>query len=384
MRILYHHRTQGREPESVHIAGIVDALKAMGHDVLVVGPAPVVFKNTGDAIPTFAGRVKRAAPRFIFEFLQLGYNAVVFGRVRRAILSFKPDFIYERYALFNFGGLVAAKQQHVPLFLEVNTPYAEAWVKYFGLHLKKLASWIELKILLNADHIFTVTQVQARQLQQRGVLPARISVCHNAIDPADFVPAGTAERTASCEAYGLKGTVVGFVGTMNRWQGMGEFPAVLQEVLTRAVDVNFLFVGDGEFRVPLEEFCAREGFANRVIFTGRMPHAEIPRLLSAIDIAILLNSNEYGSPMKIFEYWAMAKAVIAPSVAPVCEVMRDGLTGLLISPGDAKQMAQKILMLVQNPTLRQKIGDAGRAYVVENHTWHKNACKIVDAFQKPV
>ena len=80
--------------------------------------------------------------------------------------------------------------------------------------------------------------------------------------------------------------------------------------------------------------------------------------------------------MKIFEYMGMAKAVIAPSVGPVVEILRDGETGLLIEPGNASQMADQIVRLVNDPALRQRLGSEGRQYVTAHHTWRQNALTI--------
>ena len=83
--------------------------------------------------------------------------------------------------------------------------------------------------------------------------------------------------------------------------------------------------------------------------------------------------------MKIFEYWAMGKAVVAPAVPPVLEVLRDGETGLLIGPGDAAAMARNILTLAEDGRLRARLGEAGRRYVLSAHTWDRNALAILEA-----
>lgn len=375
MKILYHHRTQGEEPESIHIMAIVDALGALGHDVRLIGPR--ASKSAGR--PSFLGRIKRMAPRWLLELLLVAYNLPVALRMRREVMSFKPDLIYERYALYNFAGVLYARLRRIPIILEVNTPYAMAWARYYGLRLPRLARYVERNTLLAADHIVTVTDAQRTLLREAGIVGEKISVCHNAIDPEWFNP----ERHAVPglrDQLGLSGVIVGFIGTMNRWQGIMAFPDVLRAVLARCPEVSFLFVGDGEFREPLEKFCLDAGYPGRVAFTGRVPHDQIPPLLAIMDIALLLNSNDYGSPMKIFEYWAMGKAVIAPAVAPVCEVMRDGETGFLIEPGNTSQMVDLILRLVGDRELRLRLGGAGRDYVQKNHTWRGNAQRILDIY----
>src|SRR5581483_11143385 len=108
MKILYHHRTQGEEPESIHINSVVMALRDLGHEVKVVGPAEVGSHAPASGKPSWAARVKRAVPRAVFEVLQVVYNGVALWRLRRAVREFKPDLIYERYALFSFAGVVVA------------------------------------------------------------------------------------------------------------------------------------------------------------------------------------------------------------------------------------------------------------------------------------
>lgn len=375
MRILYHHRTQGEEPESIHITSIVDALVALGHEVRVVGPAAVSHRASEVRRPSLLGRIKKAMPGFVFELMQLAYNAVVHMRLDKAIRDFNPDLIYERYALFNFAGVRLAKRCGIPLILEVNTPYAQAWAQYYGLTLKRLARWLEKRTLLAAAHIITVTDVQKKMLAQEGIPPARISVCHNAIDPNWFTPERHRDPVLAA-SLAMGPIVVGFVGTMNRWQGITDFPEVLRSVFARCDNVSFLFVGEGEFRPFLEDFCRTAGYTDRVVFTGRKPHAAIPALVELMDITVLLNSNAYGSPMKIFEYMGMRKAIVAPSVGPVVEIMRHEETGLLIDPGSASQMADQIVRLATDEPLRQRLGHAGRDYVTAHHTWRQNALSI--------
>jgi glycosyltransferase involved in cell wall biosynthesis len=116
----------------------------------------------------------------------------------------------------------------------------------------------------------------------------------------------------------------------------------MRAVLQARADAAFLLVGDGEHRGDLESACRAEGLLGRVRFTGRKAHAQVPPLVAAMDIAVLPDSNGYGSPMKLFEYLAMGKAVVAPRVGPVEEIVRDGENGLLVPPGDAEAFAAAI------------------------------------------
>lgn len=375
--VLYHHRTQGEEPESVHIANIVRALRDLGHEVTVVGPVPV---SAHAVRGTRLGRIKQRLPRFGVELAQIVYNLRALWQLLRTLNRGTYAFIYERYALYNVAGLLAARLFHIPLILEVNTLYAQAWGRYYGLTFPRLARAMERYVLRRADRLITVTSVQRKLLESEGVQPDRIAVCHNAIDPTEFAPERYHQDDLRVR-LGLKSLVIGFVGTMTRWQGVAGFAAVVGEVVKARSDVSFLFVGEGEGRAALAAEVERRGCLPWVVFAGRVPHAVVPRYVAAMDVGVLLDSNAYGSPMKIFEYWAMGKAVIAPSVDPVLEVLRDGETGLLIAPGDSRGMAAQILRLAGDPELRQRLGDKGRRSVLATRTWTQNAKQILLSYE---
>jgi glycosyltransferase involved in cell wall biosynthesis len=378
MRILYHHRTQGEEPESVHIASIVAALEQRGHVVDLVGPTPVAH---GGEMPkrNFLGRIKAWLPRPVLEVAQLVYNLRSFLQLWSALRIRRPSFIYERYALYNFAGVLAARWFNVPIVLEVNTLYAQAWDKYYGLRFKRLARWIERRTFQAADRIITVTDVQRRMLEAEGLDPSRVTVSHNAVNPLEMRREAF-DVDALRRSFALRGVVAGFVGTMNRWQGVHGFAEVIRDVCAAGADVSFLFVGEGEGRAALVAEIDRLGVSDRVVFVGRRPHAEMPRYLAAMDIGLLLDSNAYGSPMKVFEYWAMGLAVIAPRVEPVVEILRDADTGLLIDPGSAAEMTQAILRLTGDADLRRHLAERGKQHVFAHHTWLGNADRVLEAY----
>jgi glycosyltransferase involved in cell wall biosynthesis len=371
MRILYHHRTQGEEPESVHILSMVKAFEELGHEVRVVGPSKKDLRAAGPNAGVLS-RIKRALPGAAFELAQLAYNAVTYWKLRRALRQLRPDLVYERYALHNAGGVFAARGAGVPLILEVNTPYAYAWARYYKLRFVRLAEAVERLILRRAGAVVTVTEAQRRFLAERGLGGPEITVTHNAVDPFVFDP-GAYPGARAAAGLAEDALVIGFVGTMNRWQSMPVLLPVMRQVLQARPEAAFLLVGDGEHRADLEGACRAEGLLGRVRFTGRKAHAEVPPLVAAMDIAVLPDSNAYGSPMKLFEYLAMGKAVVAPRVGPVEEIVRDGENGLLIEPGSAEQLGERVLRLAADPGLRFRLGQQGRADVLARHTWRRNA-----------
>jgi glycosyltransferase involved in cell wall biosynthesis len=376
MKILYIHRTQGEEPESIHILSIVNALRELGHEVEIFGPSKKDMSTAGSNVKLLSA-IKRYFPKFVFEILQILYNLVTLIKLNTCLESYKPDFVYERYALYSFAGVLLCSKKHIPLILEVNTPYAHAWNKYYKLNFPELAKRVEKYILSKADRIITVTETQKAFLTTHYVDESKISVAQNAINIKEFNP----DIKPVDIAWSIEQPVViGFVGTMNRWQGIPALIDVIPDVLTSQPTAVFLLVGDGEFRQQLEEHVRKTGYTDRVRFTGKVAHKNVPNYINAMDITILPDSNTYGSPMKIFEYMAMKKAIIAPDVEPVREIMAHNSTGLIIDRSHAFQLSTAIKDLVTNKSKRDLLSENALEYVVLNHTWTENAKKILAVY----
>ena len=106
MRILYHHRTQMGDAQGIHIREMVNAFSALGHDVRLFSLAG---QEQNNGRRRFLSALARIAPALLYELLALSYNAMSYRRIRRLTRTFRPDFIYERYSLFSFGGVLAAR-----------------------------------------------------------------------------------------------------------------------------------------------------------------------------------------------------------------------------------------------------------------------------------
>ncbi|MGV3721193.1 MAG: glycosyltransferase, partial [Actinomycetota bacterium] len=123
MRAIYHHRTQGRDVEAVHIRGLASGLQELGYEVEVVGPPGVDLDPNSIVAPTTGksatplGVLARRAPQLLFEFLEVGYNLVALPRLLGRCRGPKPALIYERYALYNAAGVLAGRLAGVPVVL---------------------------------------------------------------------------------------------------------------------------------------------------------------------------------------------------------------------------------------------------------------------------
>src|SRR4029079_7092494 len=125
----------------------------------------------------------------------------------------------------------------------------------------------------------------------------------------------------------------------------------------------------------------------RVIFTGAVAHDRVPKLLDACDILVaphvsLADGREFfGSPTKIFEYMAMGKGIVASRLGQIGEVLIDGETALLVEPGNVGELAAAMLKLVQSEELRKSLGARVRDVAEREHTWTRNAQRVLDAYK---
>ena len=110
----------------------------------------------------------------------------------------------------------------------------------------------------------------------------------------------------------------------------------------------------------------------------------ISSYIAAMDICVLPDSNNYGSPMVLFEFMAMGKAIVAADLPPIRDVVQNGETGLLVERGNSAAIEQAIRLLADNPQLRERLGRQARQAVMEDHNWETNARRVVELAEELV
>lgn len=382
MRILYHHRTRGRNVEGVHIRGIVQALRGMGHEVEVLsfpGADPERQVPAGHSAGSRSrGRLATLVTRLpgvMFEAFELLYNLVTVVRVHFALRRMRPHFVYERYSLFLCASVWLARRRGIPIILEIND---SAMVQRMRpLYLQSVARRIEAWCMRNSTGlVFISTYFQRLAKQTHGAIAPSV-VSPNAADAERFDPDRFDSDRLRAER-GLSGRVVcGHVGVFAPWHGVAEFVERIAEHLVQAPNLCLLLVGDGPDLPATRELVRTRGLDAQVRLPGRVDHAEIASWIACMDYAVLPNSNEYGSPMKVFEFMAMRAAVVAPDYAPVAEVINDGQTGWLFPHGQIDVCVERVLSLASDAEQRQRVGAAARAYTVRERQWSNNARQLL-------
>ena len=384
MKFIYHFRVRGTGPEGVHIAGISMGLRKLGHTVNFVSPTGVdpthaidlelPSKSFGKLLNFLADKM----PQLAFELLELSYNLVALQKLNSAIVQLRPDAIYERYAFFSFAGVHMAKRARIPIIIEVNEVSGLKRIR--GQCLTPLAKRIENRIFSKADIILTVSDFLRDRVVERGGDPIKTFVIPNAVEREKFL--NVVEDSSLKQKYGIEGkTVLGFVGLFSYWHRFDLFLKAFAFAKKKYPYLVLLLVGDGPEKQRISSLAQDLGVSEALIVTGNVPHRDVPLYINLFDVAVVPHSNEFRSPIKLFEYMALGKTVIAPDVPPIRSIVEDRKTGLLFRCGDTEALQTVLLDAVRCPQLRSDIGKRARKMVFENYTWEKHAKRIVDILQ---
>ena len=378
MRVLYHHRTRADDAQGIHIAALCDALRELGHQVelvaLVRQSKPRQAKPGREGASLFGLPV----PAWFYELLALAYNIPGFFMLAVAVLRRRPDVLYERYALYTVCGRWVARLFGLPFILEVNAPLSAELSRHGGLAFQSLARWVETRLLSRATRTVVVSQAMADLFVRQGVPRGKLVVMPNGVDATRFNPA--IDGRALRRKLGLDGAcVVGFVGWIRPWHGVEQLIDAVAELLPRCPALRLLLVGGGPALPGLEAQVQRLGLVGKVLFTGPLPATEVPAYIAATDVVVQPDVTDYASPIKLFEYLAVGRAVLAPAKPNILEIVTDGVTALTFAPGDRAAMTAALLLLHDDPALRARLGAAGAALIDQRgYRWRCNAQRVID------
>jgi glycosyltransferase involved in cell wall biosynthesis len=379
MKILYHHRVASKDGQYVHIDAIVSALRNLGHEVIMCEPKSINSKKFGES-SSFVQRIRSVFPGAVHELAELLYSVADFFRLGHRVLQHKPDFIYERYNLFLPSGIWASRLFGVPLVLEVNAPLYFERCKTHSISLKRMAKWSENYVWRNADHVLPVTAVLADMVRQAGVDQAKIQVIPNGINDELFSKSFQTDDID--ERYRLKNKLVlGFTGFVREWHGLDRVLSLLKQDI--ASEWHLLLVGDGPDRARLESIARKYDVSAQVTITGVMERSKIPGLVNRFDVALQPDVVPYASPLKMFEYMALGKAILAPDMENIREILTDEKDALLFDSQE-NSFTEELRRLCVDVELRSRLGSAARATVRSKQLyWESNAEKIVGLFEEP-
>jgi glycosyltransferase involved in cell wall biosynthesis/SAM-dependent methyltransferase len=295
--------------------------------------------------------------------------------VRPSILHPASDYVN------GFTALELRARFGLPVIYEVRGFPEERLVKRSGSR----AMWdphvarrkLEMRCWLESDRLVTLARVMKDHMVTRGVGAEKITVIPNAVDPDVFAPSPRDPSFAHRLGIAEDETVLGYVSTLNRYEGLEYLIAATAKLIERGHHVRALIVGEGPSRRGLEETVASLGITDQVTLAGRVEHAEVPRVYSVIDVFVVPRTAEATCqlvmPLKPYEAMAAGRPVVVSGTRVLRELILDGTIGLSFEPEDVTSLADVVEPLIEDPARREELGGRARDWVASERTWRGNA-----------
>ncbi|NQZ25653.1 MAG: glycosyltransferase [Colwellia sp.] len=246
--------------------------------------------------------------------------------------------------------------------------------------------YLETLACEKADAVITITEALKLELISRGVCADKINVVPNGVDTEIFTPMEVNHSLKSDLGIAKEDTVIGYVGSIVDYEGLDLLVESI-ELMVRNHVSNFkvLIIGDGVVLPELKQQVVDAGLTEYFIFTGRIPHEQVPDYYSVIDVCPFprrgLPVCELVSPLKPFEAMAMGKVIIGSSVKAIAEFIDEGKNGFVHEKDDSVDLANKLTKAVSDKELREDIKQTSRDWAVENRDWKVLSNKVYNVYQ---
>jgi glycosyltransferase involved in cell wall biosynthesis/spore maturation protein CgeB len=382
---------------STRTRGVATGLRANGADVVVVArpgypwdsetdaqkPKQARYEQSMDDVPYvhLPGLSLVNAP--LDRFVQVAADGFV-REARRQRPSVMQSASNHRTAL---PALIAARRLGVPFVYEVRGLWevTNASSKADWETSEQYAQMVALETLVaqEADVVLAITQQVADELVRRGVDAHKIRLAPNAVDAEQFAPIPKDATYASQKGVRLDAPVIGFAGSIVDYEGLQTLLDASALLDDRGVDHQVVIAGSGAAAAQLKADRDSRRLSS-VMFLGRLPMQDMPRLLSTFDIMPIPRlSNrvtELVSPLKPLEAFSMMKAVVLSDVAPHRDLAGErGERGMLVTPGDPGRLADALEQLIADPDRAMDLGRAARQWVVRERTWSDIGKRMLEA-----
>ena len=299
-------------------------------------------------------------------------------RLQEVAERVRPDVLHAHSPVLNaIPALRVGRRLGIPVVYEVRAFWEDAAVDHGstteGSARYRFTRWLETRALRSADHVFTICEGLRSDIVARGIASAKVTVIPNAVDIESFDPGGIADMALKAELGLADNTVLGFIGSFYAYEGLDLLLEALPRILTALPDVRVLLVGGGPQDEALKAQAQALGVSDKVIFTGRVPHAQVQRYYDLIDVLAYprhsMRLTELVTPLKPLEAMAQGRLLVASDVGGHKELIRHRETGLLFKAGSAESLADTIVELVRAKHEWPGLRAAGRRFVETERNW---------------
>jgi PEP-CTERM/exosortase A-associated glycosyltransferase len=290
-------------------------------------------------------------------------------------------------ALCGLAGLQAARQRGLPFVYEVRAFWEDAAVdqnrtRTWSLRYR-LTRGLEEYVAKHADAVAAISQHMLEDLRGRGVPAEKLFHVPNGVEAGRFAPLPRDERLA--RELSLDGRpVFGFFGSLYRYEGVAWLIVAAAELWARGNRFQLLIIGSGEEEAAISDAIRKHDAGKYVHFIGRVPHDEIKRYYSVVDVMVFPRLNirltELVTPLKPLEAMSLKKAVLASNVGGHRELVEQDETGLLYQPENVADFCLQAERLIADPHLRQRLGERGREMILRDKDWKVLAQRYQDIY----
>jgi len=339
----------------------------------------------------------KAREKYRFDFL---FKLTHLVSILRVIMVSNPDIIYTRNVSFALLGLLIKRIKNAKLVLELNGLFSEDWksgkklyvgIKKLYVGIKNIVwSYLEIFVAKKADAVIAVAQGIKDILIQRGGDRNKIFVIPNGANVDMFRQINNSaaiNELRNHHSISENDYIVAFIGNLAPHHGIEYLIKSAPLVLNVLPNTKFLIVGDGAIKKELINLSERIGVSDEIIFTGRVSYEIVPLYINMADVCVApfirARNERIGlSPLKIYEYLACGKPVVASDIKGVGDLLRHSNAGIAVTPEDPVELANAIIKLLKDEELRRQMGENGRKVVVNNYSWEHTAKKTIEVFKK--
>lgn len=311
-------------------------------------------------------------------------------RLDEVCAAVRPDLIHAHSPVLNAApALKVGRRLGIPVVYEVRAFWEDAAVDHGstteGSLRYRLTRAFETRALRQAHHIFTICEGLRGDIVARNIAPSKVTVIPNAVDIEGFEPGGVPDEALKAR-LGLAGaTVLGFIGSFYAYEGLDLLLDALPALLARHPDIRVLLVGGGPQDQALKDRAARLGVADKVVFTGRVPHAEVGRYYDLVDLLTYprhpMRLTELVTPLKPLEAMAQGRLLVASDVGGHRELIRDGETGWLFRAGSTEALVQVVSRALGERAQWEVRRAAGRRFVERERSWALSVARYAGPYQ---
>jgi len=314
------------------------------------------------------------------KFLQpLIYHLVSFFYLFFICIKFKPDIILTFEVFFTCVPMVVAKIFHLPYIVFVNGDTEDFKLQNYPGFILLLIDLLRNINFKFSDKIITVTETLKDILSSKyKISPDKISIVNNGIDPEVFKPL---DKTNVCKDLNLDSQkfYVGFLGGLFPWHGLDKLVKSAPTVLEKYPQVKFIIAGHGPEEDKLITLVEELGLIESFIFYKEIPFDLVPKYLNIFDICILFFASirkNMGNPIKLYEYLACGKPVIASNLPEYGLFLEKIEAGIAVDSNNPSSIAEALIKITEDRPLREKMSINAREVVVNNFTWHHTVLEI--------